>query len=67
METRHDGDPSRWRPVTMQYDHDEVGITATSYVIEVGNSGKYVIRVISDDTDVFVLLVYWVCRKDRLC
>ena len=38
-----------------------------SYVNEAAHSGKSVIRVLSDDTDVFVLLVYWVCRKDLQC
>ena len=34
------------------------------YVLESANNGKGVIRVLSDDTDVFVLLVYWVHRAD---
>ena len=31
------------------------------------NNGKGVIHVLSDDTDVFVLLVYWVHRADLQC
>ncbi len=42
------------------FDHDEADITIISYVIEAAKCGKDVIRVLSDDTDVFVLLVYWV-------
>ena len=49
------------------FSHDEADITMISYVIEAANSGKTVIRVLSDDTDVFVLLVYWVCRKELEC
>ena len=40
------------------FDHDEADITIISYVLEAVNSGKRVIRVLSDDTDVFVLLIY---------
>ena len=49
------------------FSNDEADITMISYVIEAANSGKTVIRVLSDDTDVFVLLVYWVCRKELEC
>ena len=49
------------------FSHDEADITMISYVIEATNSSKTVIRVLSDDTDVFVLLVYWVCRKELEC
>ncbi len=44
------------------YKHDEADITIISYVLQAAESGKAVIRVLSDDTDVFVLLVYWVWR-----
>ena len=47
--------------------HGEVDITIISLVIEAANSGKSMIHVVSDDTDVFVLLVYWVCRKELQC
>ena len=46
------------------FDHDEADITMISYVIEAAKCGKDVIRVLSDDTDVFVLLVYWVYREE---
>ena len=46
------------------FDHDEADITMISYVIEAAKCGKDVIRVLSDDTDVLVLLVYWVYREE---
>ena len=47
--------------------HDEADITMISYVLEAANCGKKVIRVLSDDTDVLVLLVYWVFRRQLAC
>ena len=44
------------------YSHDEADITIISYLLEAVNNGKNIVRVISDDTDVFVLLIYWVWR-----
>ena len=38
-----------------------------SCVLESANNGKGVIRVLSDDTDVIVLLVYLVHRADLQC
>ena len=38
-----------------------------SCVLESANNGKGVIRVLSDDTDVIVLLVYLVHRADIQC
>ena len=35
-----------------------------SNVLKAAENGKRVIRVLSDDTDMFVLLVYWVYRAD---
>jgi len=49
------------------FGHDEADITMISYVLEAANSDKAVIRVLSDDTDVFVLLVYWVYRAQLEC
>ena len=37
-----------------------------SYVIEAAKYGKDVILVLIDDTDVFVLLVYWVYRAEMM-
>lgn len=42
--------------------HDEADITMISYLLMAAKSGTEVVRVLSDDTDVFVLLVYWVYR-----
>ena len=44
--------------------HDEADITMISYLLMAAESGTRVIRILSDDTDVFVLLVYWVYRHD---
>jgi len=50
-----------------EFGHDQADITMISYVTVAANSGKSVIRVHSDDTDVFVPLVYWMCRKELQC
>ena len=57
METRDDG----------AFGHDEADITMVSYVIQAAKYRKDVIRMVSDDTDVFVLLVYWVHRAALQC
>ena len=44
------------------YRYDEADITIISYLLEAVKNGKNIVRVISDDTDVFVLLIYWVWR-----
>ena len=54
-------------PDDSAYGHDEADITLISYVLESANNGKGVIRVLSDDTDVIVLLVYCVHRADLQC
>ena len=46
------------------FDHDEADITMISYVNEAAKCGNDVMRVLSDDTGVFVLLVYWVYREE---
>ena len=46
-----------------KYGHDEADITMISYVLDANDKGASVIRVVSDDTDVFVLLVYWVYKR----
>ena len=48
------------------FGHDEADITMISYVLQAANNGKDVIRVLSDDTDVFVL-VYWVYKAEMQC
>ena len=41
------------------YCHDEADITIISYVLQAAVDGHKVIRVLTNDTDIFVLLVYW--------
>ena len=53
MESPHDG----------VFNHDEADITMISYLLMAAESDTRVIRILSDDTDVFVLLVYWVYRN----
>ena len=48
-----------------QFGHDEADITMISYVLDAYDKGAAIIRVLSDDTDVFVLLVYW-CYKRQM-
>lgn len=43
-----------------EFKHDEADITMISLFLEAAKSDTAVIRILSDDTDVFVLLVYWV-------
>ena len=57
METKDDG----------AFSHDEADITIISYIHAAANDGKNAIRVLSDDTDVFVLLVYWTYRTKLDC
>ncbi|KAK2173293.1 hypothetical protein NP493_885g01021 [Ridgeia piscesae] len=42
--------------------HDEADITLRSYKLKAVAEGAQTIRILSDDTDVFVLLVYWTSR-----
>ena len=51
------------------FGHDEDDITIISYMRQAADDGRHVVRVLSDDTDIFVLLVYWTWRcelHDRL-
>ena len=41
------------------FNHDEADITMISYVLMTAESNTQVIRILSVDTDVFILLVYW--------
>ena len=47
--------------------HDEADVTIISYLLQAAESGHDVIRILSDDTDVFVLLVYRVWRMQLSC
>ena len=42
--------------------HDEANVTLCSYMVKAVAEGAQTIQVLSDDTDVFVLLVYWTSR-----
>ncbi len=44
--------------------HDEADITIISYMLQAADEGRQVVRVLSDDSDIFVLLVYWTWRYD---
>ena len=47
--------------------HDEADVTMISFVLEEAKSGQSVIHALSDDTDVFILLVYRVNRAALRC
>ena len=44
------------------FEHDEADVTMVVYLFQAAEGGKSVIRILTDDTDVFVLLVYWVWK-----
>ena len=44
--------------------HEEADITLCSYMLKAAASSAQTIRVLCDDTDVFILLVYWTWQKD---
>ena len=46
------------------FGHDEADITIISYMLRAADDGCHVVRVPSDDTDIFVLLFYWTWRCD---
>ena len=44
------------------FEHDEADVTMIAYLLQAAEGGKSVIRILTDDKDVFVLLVYWVWK-----
>ena len=44
--------------------HDEANITCIRYLFQAADAGRQVVRILSDDSDIFVLLVYWTWRYD---
>ena len=44
--------------------HDEADITIFSYLFQAADAGRQVVRIPSNDSDIFVLLVYWTWRYD---
>jgi hypothetical protein len=47
--------------------HNEADITLISYMLQASSAGAGTVRILSDDTDVFVLLVYWCWKKGVSC
>ena len=43
--------------------HEEADVTIISYVLQAVGSGNNVVRILCDDTDMFVLLVFWMWRN----
>ena len=41
-------------------DCNEADLTVASFVLETAKSGESVVRILSNDADMFVLLAYWV-------
>ena len=48
---------------TGAFGHEEADVTIISYVLQAVGEGNTVVRVFCDDTDVFVLLVFWMWRN----
>ena len=44
------------------YEHDKTGVTMIAYLLQGAESGTSVIRILTDDTDIFVLVLYWVWK-----
>ena len=42
--------------------HDEADVSLYSYMLKPVAEGTQTIRILSDDNDVFILLVYWTLR-----
>ena len=51
---------------TGAFGHEEADVTIIGYVLQAVGEGKNVMRVFCDDTDVFVLLVFWMWRNQRV-
>lgn len=47
--------------------HDEADISLVSYMLHAASGGAHTVRILSDDTDVFVLLVYWCWKAGISC
>ena len=48
---------------TGAFGHEEADVTIISYMLQAVGVGTNVVRVFCDDTDVFVLLVFWMWRN----
>ena len=49
------------------FPHDEADVTLIAYMLQAAELGKDVIRILSDYTDVFMMLVYWVWIMQLHC
>ena len=49
------------------FTHDEADVAMIAYIPQTAEFGKDAIRIDSDDTDVFVRLVYWVWKMQLHC
>ena len=47
--------------------HDEADITIISYMLRAAAAGASVIRILCDDSDLFILAVYWMWKKQVKC
>ena len=57
-----DADMSIYSRYNGGFEHDEADVIMIAYLLQAAEGGKSVIRIPTDDTDVFVLLVYWVWK-----
>ena len=44
--------------------HDEADITIISYLFQAADASRQMVRILCDDSDIFVLLEYWTWRDD---
>ena len=42
------------------FNHEEADVLMVSFMIDAVRDGKKAVRILSDDTDVFVILIFWV-------
>ena len=42
------------------FNHEEADVLMVSFMVDAVRDGRKVIRILSDDTDVFVILIFWV-------
>ena len=47
--------------------HGEADVTIATFLLDATKSSQSVTRILSDDTDVFVLLAYWMNPTDLQC
>ena len=57
-------DISLIKPKDSVAQHEEADVNLIFFMLQSQQNGASVIRILSDDTDVFILLVYWVWKKN---